>query len=79
MIRFIDLGKQIAVDETDSEWPKQFAFFDTIVDQFVSINGYVVFDSLEDVMMEIKAEDMSLASMERILGLIPDWVRKSNA
>lgn len=30
MMRFIDLGKQIAVDETDPDYPRQFAFYDTI-------------------------------------------------
>ena len=45
MIRFIDLGKQIAVDETDPEWPRQFAFYNTVNDRFVSANGAHVFDS----------------------------------
>ena len=45
MIRFIDLGKQIAVDETDPDYPRQFAFYNTVNDQFISVNGSQVFDS----------------------------------
>ncbi len=46
MIRFVDLGKQLAVDETDPACPRQFCFFDTIPDQFIKINDSYVFDSL---------------------------------
>lgn len=76
MIRFIDLGKQIAVDEDDPKYPRQFAFFDTIPSQFVKINGYVVFDSLADLMAEIEQDESVHADFaRRLLGLTPDWVR----
>ena len=45
MIRFIDLGKQIAVDESDPEWHRQFAFFNTIDDHFLEFNGEQVWES----------------------------------
>lgn len=75
MIRYVDLGKQLAVDETDSDWPEQFAFFSTVSDQFVVINGYVVFNSLEDLMMELgQDEHISAAFVNRLLRLLPPKV-----
>src|SRR5579863_815002 len=77
MIRFIDLGKQIALDEDDEEWPRQFAFFDTIYSQFVKINGYVVFDSLNDLLTEMQQDETGLITVEfanRLLSLCPDWL-----
>lgn len=75
MIRFIDLGKQIAVDETDPAWPRQFAFFDTIPDQFIKIEGYVIFDSLADLIEKIEMdENVSPEFANRLLRLCPEWV-----
>ena len=48
MIRFIDLGKQIAADESDTAWPRQFAFFDTADCTFLYLNGRQVWDSWQD-------------------------------
>lgn len=77
MIRFIDLGKQIAVDETDPDWPRQFAFFDTIYNRFVTINGYAVFDSMADLMSEMQQDDaMTPEFGNRLFGLMPDWARR---
>ena len=42
MIRFIDLGEQILDGE------KSFAWFDTIIDQFIEYNGTHVWSSWED-------------------------------
>jgi hypothetical protein len=76
VIRFIDLGKQIALDETDPSWPRQFAFFNTIPDQFVKVNGYVVFDSLADLLTEIdQDETVDSYFTNRLLSLLPEWVR----
>ena len=75
MIRFIDLGKQIAVDETDPAWPRQFAFYDTIQDRFISINGYMVFDSLADMISEIEQDYTDAEFANRLLNLLPDWVK----
>lgn len=76
MIRFIDLGKQIAVDEDDPDYPRQFAFFDTIYSQFVKIEGYVVFDSYIDF-AECCALDpgMTQDRIDRLIGLMPDWAK----
>ena len=80
MIRFIDLGKQIANYEEDSEWPRQFAFFNTVNDQFVSINGYVVFDSLADFLSEVEqAEEVDPIFISRLCSLMPDWVKMAPA
>lgn len=76
MIRFIDLGKQIAVDETDPDYPRQFAFFNTIDSQFVKINGEVVFDSFGDLIQQIELdESVDERFCNRLMGLTPDWVR----
>lgn len=77
VIRFIDLGKQIALDENDPDWPRQFAFYDTIFDQFVKINSYVVFDSMAELMANIQ-EDGSLTPsfVNRIIGLMPEWAKR---
>lgn len=76
MIRFIDLGKQIAVDEGDPGWPRQFAFFNTVNSQFIKINGDVVFDSLGDLVTNMQLDlHMTEEFANRILGLTPDWVR----
>lgn len=77
MIRFIDLGKQIALDSDDDDYPRQFAFFDTIYDQFVKINGYVVFDGLADLLTEMQQDDTGLVTAEfanRLLSLCPPMV-----
>jgi hypothetical protein len=74
VIRFIDLGKQIAVDETDPAWPRQFAFYDTVGDHFISINGCMVFDSLADLISEIEQDYTDPHFANRLLGLLPDWV-----
>jgi hypothetical protein len=86
MIRFIDLGKQIAVDETDPEWPRQFAFYDTVDDTFVSFDGTEVWDSwgeFESDLIYMAETDMrefpyrtelKKETLKRFRGLCPDWV-----
>lgn len=72
MIRFIDLGKQIALDETDPEWSRQFCFYDTCCAQFLYFDGQCIFDSWEDLIEQM--DDSDAAYMKRITGLIPHWV-----
>lgn len=72
MIRFIDLGKQIALDENDHEWPREFAFYDTCIAQFLSFDGQQLFDSVEDVIDQM--DDHDAAYVKRIMSLIPAWV-----
>jgi hypothetical protein len=76
MIRFIDLGKQIATDPDDPEWMREFAFYDTCIAQFLSFDGRQVFDSREDLLEQMDDEDA--VYMKRIIGLIPSWVPKSS-
>ena len=77
MIRFIDLGKQIAVDEQDESWPRQFAFYDTVRDRFVSINGWQVFDSLGGFLQEVEQDETITGEFAtRLARLMPEWVRR---
>lgn len=75
MVRFIDLGKQIAIDETDPDYPRQFAFFDTIYSKFICIGDSYVFDSLSDLLSEMEMdESMTAEFANRLLRLCPNWV-----
>ena len=79
MIRFVDLGKQLGVleeDDPENDWPRQFAFFNTIDSQFIKIAGYVVFDSLSDFLQAVEQEDeVDPIFINRLLGLMPEWAR----
>ena len=72
MIRFIDLGKQIAVDPEDPEWNREFCFYDTITASFLRFDGQSIFESWEDLLEMMDDEDP--AYMKRITSLIPQWV-----
>lgn len=72
MIRFIDLGKQIAQDHNDPDWPREFALYDTLQASFISFSGRQVFDSHEDLIEWMDDHDKAYA--KRILNLIPEWV-----
>ena len=77
MIRFIDIGKQIAVDETDPEWPRQFAFWDTIYDVFLRFDGEQVWDDWKSferafIAQEPFTYDKELLNRCRVL--CPQWV-----
>jgi hypothetical protein len=74
MIRFIDLGKQIALDENDPEWPREFCFYDSLEARFLSFCGQEVFDSVADVVQQLDDNDPSY--VKRITSLIPSWVPK---
>ena len=69
MIRFIDLGKQIAADPNNPEWMKEFAFYDTLQAQFLTFDGRQVFDSREDLLENL--DDGDDIYVKRILGLLP--------
>jgi hypothetical protein len=75
MIRFIDLGKQIAVDEDDSKWPRQFAFYNTVNDRFMTISDIQVFDSLAELIAALKDDGYDAEFCIRIFRLLPEWVR----
>jgi hypothetical protein len=76
LIRFIDLGKQIATDPNDPEWMREFAFYDTLQAQFLSFDGRQVFDSFED--LRECMDDGDPAYIKKILGLLPAWVPNSS-
>jgi hypothetical protein len=72
LIRFIDLGKQIALDENDPDWLREFCFYDTCTATFLRFDGQSVFDSWEDLLEQMDEEDH--AYMKRVTSLIPAWV-----
>ena len=72
MIRFIDLGKQIAVDESDPDYSRQFAFYNTISDTFLSANGGQVFDSWWEFLENAETE-LSSEMINRCRALCPGW------
>lgn len=63
MIRFVYIGDQV-VPET-----REFCFYDTIIDKFISFNSTVTFDSLED----FKFHGWDCPEYNRCFRLIPDW------
>jgi hypothetical protein len=69
VIRFIYIGDQILEGE------QQFAFYDTVVDDFVKFGGEVVFDSRDDFhgALDPLGRDAPLAG--RCVALIPPHVR----
>jgi hypothetical protein len=75
LIRFIDLGKQIATDPHDPEWSREFAFYDTLEAHFISFDNRQIFDSVDD--LKDCLDDNEVAYGRRILGLLPSWVPKS--
>lgn len=65
MIRFIDLKGQIDDDPT-------FAFFDTVTDRFVDLNGEQTWDSVSDFKADVEAEGIIDPQwLDRCLRLIP--------
>lgn len=75
MIRFIDLGKQIAFDENDPNWPRQFAFYNTVNDKFVTISDIQVFDSLGELVAALEDDACDIELCNRLMRLLPEWVR----
>jgi hypothetical protein len=78
MIRFVDLGRQLWVDENDPISSRQFCFFDTVTDRFLDFDGEQVFETWRDV-EEARLPDSSFSGvdttlLERCKGLCPPWV-----
>jgi hypothetical protein len=76
LIRFIDLGKQIAEDHSDPDWPREFALYDTLQASFLCFGGMQVFDSRKDLLENMDDEDQSYA--KKVLSVLPEWVPKAN-
>jgi hypothetical protein len=73
MIRFILIGSQISLNEGDTD----FAFFSTVTDRFIAINGQSVFNSRDDFKEACSYALTSIYSayLVRLYGLIPDNIK----
>ena len=76
MIRFIDLGKQIAQDKDDPDWPREFALYDTYRHHSYASVDMQVFDCRKDLLENMDDEDQSYA--KKVLSVLPEWVPKAN-
>lgn len=74
MIRFIEIGDQIQLNADTDETPAtDFAFWNTINNTFVSIDGELVFHSVEDfIWIYSNWSSNSDVPLKRLLGVIPD-------
>jgi len=78
VIRFIDLGRQIGLDE---EWSREFAFFDTITDTFITMDGEQVWDSwteFKEAYAGTPWRTRTSWTLERFRSLCPAWVFEGN-
>ena len=62
MIRFINLSNQIIEEQ------KEFAFYDTVTDTFLTFNGSSTWWTVEEFRNDYTGEEL-----DRYLKLIPDW------
>ena len=69
MIRFIDLGSQIGIDDT---WPREFAWFNTVTDTFLNFGGSETWYSWDDFEGDWTSE--SAFTLERLRSLCQPWV-----
>jgi hypothetical protein len=71
MIRFIDVGSQVGLDET---WPRQFSFWDTVTDRYIELDG----EQMWSTWAEFEETYLGAASrphnLERFKSLCPEWV-----
>ena len=71
MKRFIDIGHQMYLDD---HWPKQFAFYCTVVDSFERFNDEDVWDNVNDFIEDYLTSGGT--ELQRYLSLIPDEFKK---
>lgn len=75
MVRFIDLGGQIYCSDEEHS----FAFFDTIVDAFISFAGVFYFDSYSEFVDHYMAHlDIMPFDFKRLDDLIPDTFKSND-
>ena len=77
MKRFIDLRGQILDPFGDDEKIPHFAFYCTIVDQFLDLHGIQDWRSKRDFLetcSEHSAITGDAVDVDRFCGLMPDWV-----
>ena len=67
MKRFIDIGHQIYTDDRE---PKQFAFYDTVLDCFERFSDSDLWDNVSDFTKDYL--DAGGTELERYLTLIPE-------
>lgn len=78
MIRFIDMGSQVYLDDDDVQ--HSFAFLDTITDKFVELDGCVYWDKWQDFVDSFEA-DLAVGGRARSLtwprlsGLVPATIK----
>lgn len=80
MIRFIDMGSQVYLDDVDVQ--HSFAFIDTFTDKFLEFNGSVYWDSYADFVEDFQDSINQGGTARRasnfwtrINGLIPDEIK----
>lgn len=71
MIRFVDLGKQLGIDE---EWPREFCFWNTVPDTFIEMNYSRVWRSWASFEEDCLAEKAPQDYIARLRDVCPDWV-----
>lgn len=75
MIRFIDLGKQMGLDEV---WPREFCFYTTITSHFVRLADEDIFRSWDEFEAHYNTELMEYGQvaweLDRFRALCPAWV-----
>ena len=75
MLRFIDLGDQIACDDGET---REFAFYDTIGSNFVELNTGPTWESWEEFEEDWRVTFSDAPcfgwTLERFRGLCPEWV-----
>lgn len=73
MKRFIDIGRQLHLDETDEENSTAFSFYCTITGRYERFSGSQTWESISEFIEDYQAEGG--AELPRYLGLIPDQWR----
>jgi hypothetical protein len=69
MIRFVYIGDQITEGNHD------FAFFDTVHDEFMSMQGETVWGSVDEF-KNYNDKMIPKEKLERCMNLIPDWYKE---
>lgn len=69
MMRFVDLR--------DAETGYNFAFYDTVRDEFATFNHCQAWDDATELVIDMKAAGAAEAFIERLTGLLPPWVSQS--
>jgi hypothetical protein len=64
--RFVDLGTQLS---SGDDGPREFAWWDTVVDKFEEHSGYQTWLSWGDFVDDYEGDQL-----ERYRSLCPDWV-----